>query len=390
MSMTEERPAVLSLGFTRGLWDGEGAEDVIRLRAYAARLSRYVVLVNAYRRHGLRPIRLADGFDAIPTNASGPVGSFVRMLRLGRQLLQRERFDLVQGQDPFFTGLAAWLLARMAGLPVNVCVYGPNVFDPHWSRATRGSAVMGPLGRFVLRRADGVQVDGRLTATRLMASGIARERVTVKPMVPANLGALLDVPRAAKSADAPVRLLFVGRLERQKNLPLLAEVFRELRAEGLPVELELVGAGAEEADLRVRLAAETRAGAVRWTGSVGREQIPGIFAGADVFVLTSDYEGFPRVLMEAAAAGLPVVCTHVSGADEMIVDGESGWIVPIGDASGLVACLRAVVQDAELRRRAGARARRHAADVLADRRNDEEQLTIWRGLIRRNRKDSVG
>lgn len=372
--------SVLSIGYTRGLWQGPEAEDVIRLRGYARQLERYTVLVNSYRCHRLRPLALAPGFEAIPTDATGPLHSFARMLRLGSEQLSRARYDLVQGQDPYFTGLAALILGHRYGAAVNVCVYGPNVFDSHWRRATRGSALLGPLGAWVLRRADGVQVDGRLTARRLEEAGIPGHRIAVKPMVPANLEEFFAVDRWCPSPDARLRLLYVGRLEPQKNLGLLAAAFRRAASE-VPVELEIVGHGSSEANLRAALAQETAAGLVHWAGVVPRNTIADVFRRADCLVLTSHYEGFPRVFVEAGAAALPVVTTAVSGADEVILEGKSGWVVPLDDVAAFATRIVGLAREPSLRYEAGLAARDHVKSLVADHDNEAEQLGIWSRLV---------
>ena len=89
-----------------------------------------------------------------------------------------------------------------------------------------------------------------------------------------------------------------------------------------------------------------------------------MFADSDVFVLTSDFEGYPRVLMEAAASALPTVTTAISGSDESIRDGESGFIVPIGALAEIAAKIRLLIEDPELRARQGAVARAHARSQL--------------------------
>jgi glycosyltransferase involved in cell wall biosynthesis len=375
---------VLSLGFTRSLWDGDGAEDVIRLRGYAEGVRRYAVVVNAYRRHGLRPITLSAGFTATPTNARTPFGSFVRMLRLGFAELTRGDISLVQAQDPVFSGLAALLLGRRFGVPVNVCVYGPNVFDLHWKQATRWSALQALIGRYVLRHAHGIQVDGRLTANRLIEAGISSDRIALKAMVVANLDDFLALTRSFPSAQESVRLLFVGHFNRQKNLPLLAQAFRLARQMArVPLELELVGSGVEEPRLRRLLAEETACGAVRWTGMLRRDKVPEAFGGAQVFVLSSWFEGFPRVLVEAAASALPAVCTAVSGADEAIVDGVSGYIVPVGDAGIFARRIVDLAESPERRASFGVAARTHIGNLFRGYQNTDRQLSIWADLVAR-------
>jgi glycosyltransferase involved in cell wall biosynthesis len=282
---------------------------------YAEHLDDYVIVANSSKRHRLAPRRLAPGFDAIPTDAFGPLDSFLQMLGIGRAILRARRIDIIQAHDPFFCGRAAILLGQLFRLPVNVGVYGPNVCDPHWQTSHWMHRVLGPIGRWVLRRCACIQVDGWMTARSLVAAGCPADRVEVKPMIPANIEEFLSIPREA-SREGSLRLLFVGRGCRQKNLPLLLEVVQALRGRtAVPFELVLVGGGPDESALRGIV---ERAGLHECVpfAAVPHAGIAAEFARADVFVLSSDYEGYPRVLMEAAAAALPIVTTAVSGFDE--------------------------------------------------------------------------
>jgi len=368
---------VLSLGYARGLWGPADGDDVRRLTEYGRRVRRYVHLVHSQKRHGLEPTRVNGVLEAIPTDARTRAGSFARMLRLGAGLLRQGGFSLVQAQDPVFTGPAALWLGRRFGLPVNVCVYGSDVFDPHWRRAHRLNALIAPLGRMVLRGAAGVQVDGLRAARSLRAAGIPAERIWVKPMLPANLDAFFALPRP-RAGGGPVRLLFVGRLANQKNLPMLADVFARVaaRAPGA-AELHVAGAGPEEADFRARLAAMPGGDGVVMRGALGRDAVVDAFAAADVLVLTSHYEGNPRVMMEAAAAGLPIVTTEVGGSDEWVDDGVTGCVVPVGDAGAHADRVLRLVTDAALRARMGMAAREAAGLRVADAADPAHQVRIW-------------
>jgi glycosyltransferase involved in cell wall biosynthesis len=368
---------VLSLGYARGLFGPPDAEDVRRLTEYGRRVRRYVHLVHSLKRHALQPKRVNGVVEAIPTDAHTRAGSFARMLRLGAGLLRDGGFSLVQAQDPVFTGPVALALGRRFGLPVNVCVYGSDVFDPHWRGAHWLNALAAPVGRMVLTRAAGVQVDGLKAARSLRAAGIPAERVRIKAFPPANLDAFLGLA-AERCGDGPVRLLFVGRLHNQKNLPLLAEVYARVAAQaGAAVELHVVGSGPEEASFRARVLAGSRPEGVVLHGALGREEVVEAFARAHVLVLTSHYEGNPRVMMEAAAAGLPIVTTPVGGSDEWVDDGVTGFVVPAGDAAAHADRLLRLVRDPGLRWRMGLAARDAAAGALAAAADPAHQVRIW-------------
>lgn len=374
---TSGRLSVLSLGCTRGLWDGPDAEDYQRMMAYAAQLDRYVIVANSYKRHRLAPRRLAPHVEAIPTNAFTSIDSFFRMLGIGARVLRSGEIGLVQAQDPFYYGLAAALLGWAFRVPVVICIFGPNVYDAHWLRSHWLHPVFATVGRRVLRRAHCIQVDGQLTRRSLLAAGHPDRQVAVKPVVPSNLASFLEIKRdEACPAEFP-RLLYVGRLDPQKNLLLLLRAVKVLAARGLRFELLMVGDGPESELLRVFIRQERLGELVRLRGRVSRTEIPHVYAEADIFVLSSRYEGYPRVLMEAAAAALPIVSTAVSGADEAVLDGESGFLVPIDELDPYVEKLALLLSDADLRARMGECGRRHIACRLDPRTNAPAQLAIW-------------
>ena len=371
--------SVLSFGSTRGLWDGESAEDYRRLLGYGAELERYVIVAHSYKRHALQARRFGENVDAIPTDAFCILDSLLRMLWIGWRVLQSRRIDVIQAQDPFVFGLVALLLGKWNRLPVNVCVYGPNVFDPNWIASSRVNRLIAPLGRWVLRRCQGLQVDGKMTARSLAAAGIEPSRIALKPVVPANLPSFYQIDRTATRNAVP-RVLFVGRLAVQKNIPVLLEAARVLHSDGHFFELEIVGEGPLGAELKAIVERTGLKDIVRFRDPVSRDEIAAIFAAADLFALTSDSEGYARVLMEAAAAALPIVTTAVSGSDDAVEDAVTGFIVPVRDAAGVAEKLALLLADPTLRQRMGQAARAHIGKHADPALNTPAQVAIWRRL----------
>jgi glycosyltransferase involved in cell wall biosynthesis len=96
-----------------------------------------------------------------------------------------------------------------------------------------------------------------------------------------------------------------------------------------------------------------------WTGP--RDDVPALLAAADVMAFPSGYgEGIPRVLLEAASMALPIVTTDAPGCREVVVEGENGLLVPIGDAAALTAALERLADEPALRRRFGEKGRERA------------------------------
>ena len=371
---------VLSLGYTRSLWDEREINDRSRMGAYAQLVQKYTVIAVALRRHGLDRRIFAPNFTGIPSNGRTTIENVFRIPLLAYRELKQERYSLIQAQDPAFLGLVAVLLGRWFGVPVNVCVYGANPFDRYWCRASWLTRLVALPARWVLRQCAGIQVDGRQTERSLVAERIAPEKIYRKPMVPVDLDEFFQLVPRTVDRGRPLRLLFVGRLARQKNLEGLLDA---LKIAGKNVSLTLAGAGPDEGKLRRRVERLGLAERVSFRGQVDRSGLLREFAAADALVLPSWYEGFPRVLLEAAAAGLPAIATAVSGADEMIEEGASGFIVPVGDTASVADRITRLADDASVRAGMGVAARAHALRVLATADKSDVQQHIWREVAAR-------
>ena len=264
-----------------------------------------------------------------------------------------------QGED-----LAVLPLARLAARR-HRC---PLVVTVHCSVAhtLRGGSVRAQVLRIVggwierssLRRADNVVVLTGRTAASLRADGVDPERIVTIPsgfdpslFAGARGDVFPGVPRP--------RIGYVGRLAPQKRAGLLVQAFgRMLQAAGLVV----VGDGPDAARVRRLAASSARADRITLAGFVQHTAVPGVLASLDVLVLPSVYEEMGSVLVEAMAAGLPVVASDVGGIPEVVRHGETGLLVPPGDVDALTAALDRLVADPELRARLAAGARACAAD----------------------------
>tara|TARA_R110002096_G_scaffold16106_15_gene55051 strand:+ start:116 stop:1159 length:1044 start_codon:yes stop_codon:yes gene_type:complete len=156
-----------------------------------------------------------------------------------------------------------------------------------------------------------------------------------------------------EQSDNPIRLVMVGRFEEQKDQTLLLRAMAELKESNW--KLKFVGDGPSREvcmDLAMSLQIEQRVEFVGYSSNVDDE-----LRDCDVFLLISNWEGFPRSILEAMRSGLPVVTSDVGGCNEAVVDGETGRVVKKGDLNGLVDALRELIDDPKLRKRMGKQGR---------------------------------
>jgi glycosyltransferase involved in cell wall biosynthesis len=149
----------------------------------------------------------------------------------------------------------------------------------------------------------------------------------------------------------------IGRFAVQKNHALLVEAFAQVHSDA-PLYLLLVGGGELENAVREQVAGLGLQERVRFLGV--RADVADILRASDVFVLSSRWEGNPMSVMEAMAAGLPVVSTAVGGVPELVHEGETGLLVPSEDAGALAQALQALVDDPAQRQAMGDAARQRA------------------------------
>ena len=152
----------------------------------------------------------------------------------------------------------------------------------------------------------------------------------------------------APAPSAP-RLVNVGRLAEQKGQLLLVEAATRLIDEGVDFELVLVGDGPLRSELEALVARSGRPDAIQLVGTLHNAAVRDEMLRARAVVLASFAEGLPVVLMEALALGRPVITTYVAGIPELVVDGESGWLIPAGSVDALVEAMRRVIAEAPSR-----------------------------------------
>jgi glycogen(starch) synthase len=225
------------------------------------------------------------------------------------------------------------------------------------------------------RRADAVVVLSRRLADLLVAGGLDPGRVQVIPSGVDLRRFAGPLPDPAPDLPCP-RVLFVGRLAPQKGVSTLLDAVPLLRNRAAVV---LVGDGPQRPALE-RQAGRLAPGRVRFQGFVPHAEVPAWLAAADVLVLPSIYEELGSVLLEAMAAGLPVVASAVGGIPDAL--GAAGRLVPPRDPAALAAAVDEVLDDPALAARLGEAARRRATafswDALAGR-----VLDLYREVVER-------
>jgi glycosyltransferase involved in cell wall biosynthesis len=268
----------------------------------------------------------------------------VELLRLCRKV----RPDLVHANSSK-AGVLGRLAAAVAGVPVRVFTVHGWAFAAYTGFASRvylyADRLMRPLTTLVICVAENER-----------AIGIAaRTCLPEQTAVVHNAVDTAAFPQATH-AGSPPRIVSVGRLKYPKDFATFVAALERLEVGSF--RALVIGDGPDREALSAELARTGLGEIVELAGERG--DVPDLLAASDIFVLSSRSEGLPVSILEAMAAGLPVVASAVGGVAELVEDGETGLLVPAGDADALAVALRRLVVDPELRQGLGAAGRRRA------------------------------
>ena len=366
---------VVQLGYDDTVFAHDAPSDTRRRQLLYGRLldarrsgSRLTLLVLT-RRRGLDPVH--EGPVAfLPVAGRGAL----RLLRLLARLrrLHRERpVDVLAPQTVLADGWAALAFGALAGVPVVGQVHFDLFGAPGAAPAHDVPRWQMWLACRLLPRFAALRVVSRHLAAEVAARGL-HGRVSVVP-VPATMPSPGDGPGqrgpTARAAGRARQVLYVGRLAAQKNLSRWLRVAARVAEQEPEVELLWAGDGPLRASLQAEAERLGLGGRLRQRGAVPYADLAALYANAAVLLLTSDYEGLPRVAVEAGLHGLPVVAPALPGLEDVVASGETGVLCPGGDEAALASAVVRLLRDPALRAAMGAR-----AQALVRREFDPETL----------------
>lgn len=353
-------------------------------RAVAAQRAGYEVSVlTRVREHGDR-IR-AEGLSLIPIEIQRKGLNPFRELSTILQLIliyRRERPHLVHhfALKPIIYGtLASWLAS------IEHCVNAPVGMGFVFSSSSRLARLIRPMVRLTLRAllnpsGSRVVFENADDLAEAVASGLVRSQAAVLIR-----GAGVDIVRFRPypELDGIPKVVLVARMLWEKGVGEFVEAARRLRARKVAARFLLVGAPDSESPAAIpvsQLQAWARENVVEWWGQ--RSDIAEILADSHIVCLPSYYrEGLPKALLEALAAGRPIVATDAPGCREAVRHGDNGFLVPNRDPEALAEALARLIQDPLLRQRMGACGRRRAETEFASSLVCEATLALYRELL---------
>lgn len=273
--------------------------------------------------------------------------------------------DIVHAHWWFPNGLAGTWVARMAHLPLVTTLHGTDV------RMARNIPVSRPAFRHVLQHSAAVTAVSRWLADEAQSIVSIRAPIVAPMPVATELFGPTNEPRNE-------RLLFVGRLTKQKGVDILLDALSELSS---GIGLDVVGDGPERVALQSRAQSLGIAGRVKWHGAMKQSALPPFYQRAMALVVPSAEEGLGLVAVEAQLCETPVVAFASGGLPDVIQDGRTGMLVGERSAGALAVALRTLIARDDRGATLGAAGRLHALSTFAPESVARTYADIYRSVI---------
>ena len=288
-------------------------------------------------------------------------------------LLRRERFDVVETftHDSNILGLP---LAWLARVPVRLATHrGKIQAFPKWRQVLHNMLINFGIAHTLIAVSE-------QTRQQAIDEGVWENRITAIP----NAVKALDTSSANRVAirselglnESDIFLLSIGRLTYQKGHEFLIQAMSKVVRHFPNAKTGICGDGPLRSQLEEQIKEADLSKQVFLLGAW--EDVAPLLASADIFILPSRWEGLSRALMEAMAAGLPVIATQVDGIKDLITDGVNGLLVPSEDAEALGNSILQLIEDTEMRKRMGAAGQAH---VLKNHSVDEMCLKYYNVML---------
>jgi len=347
------------------------SNEVSRHIAYADRAGELQMLVFSNPAHGLRSTEIRPNLVVHPVHARNRAEFVVRAVASGRRICQQSGVDLITTQDPFDTAVIGTLLARRFRIPLEIQNHSNFYADSEWARERRGFGMAKRLGRHTLPRAALLRILNEAERHAYISMGLSSDRIRILP-TPVDVSTFLDAAERARESRDEIRgawglqsedvvAIWAGRMVASgpnKRLLFWLDVAARLAERLASIRFVLIGDGPQRGELEAKAEALGIEDRVVFTGPLPNEELPTAFAAADIYMHTSRHEGFGKVIVEAQAAGLPVVAVNAHGPSSIVVDGVTGFILE-ADLGRMADAVLGLCRSEAMRKQMGEAAREH-------------------------------
>ena len=357
---------VLVIGTDRNLFKA-GSAVRERIVEYGKLFNQLHIIIFTKRFQKFESEKISENVWIYPTKSWTRLGYPFGAVRVAKREfgeLLPEMIDVVSAQDPFETGIAGWLIAKKNNLPLQIQIH-TDFLSPYFWKESFLNKVRVIIGKFLIKKANCIRVvSERIKNTILPPTTFPSHLQPTTYNLPPNITVLpifVDIEKIKNTvANFDVRkkypqfsfiIMMASRLEKEKNINLAIEMMKELTYQYPKIGMIIIGEGKEKKKLENLAAKYNLQKNIIFEG--WQSDLISYYKTANVFLLTSLYEGYGLTIIEALACGCPVVSSDVGIASEVISEGESGFVCPVNDKNCFIKRIQEIMEIRGLKERLG-------------------------------------
>jgi len=346
-----------------------------RMASYTSLAKELFFVVYTKKSDRYTPIQIADNVRVYPTNSLSLFTYVFDVMRIARRLISKSEDQVVvSAPNPFFIGFIAYIFARLFSCTFHVQVH-TDIFSPYFTKNFFRNHIYKIFALFILPRADCVRVvSKRIQDSIITKCKVVPENIYVQPIY-VSTKKTESVSKISKFSKHNPVILTVARLEKEKNIQLAIDVLVDVRKKHKDACLVIVGDGSQRQYLEKYTKRKGVASSVYFEG--WQKNTADYYVSADVFLLTSLYEGYSMAMVEAALYECPIVTTDVGISGDILKHGEDAFVSDVGNKIKLVEHIIRVVSESDF----GTHLSEHAKDTIAEHLYEEyaEYLDMVKG-----------
>jgi glycosyltransferase involved in cell wall biosynthesis len=372
------------ISLDRTLLGADYSGDVLeRHQEYARRAGRLDIIV--FSKKGFNKKKISSQLTIYPSNSSTKLNYIFDAFEIAKKIYWPDKFDLIVAQDPFLCGLAGWLIKKRFKIPLLIHFHGDFWQNKYWLLERKRwwfNWFFLLLSKFLVDGADGIRVISSGIRDKLIKGGVDQNKIKVIP-TPVDLKKfeLFDekTVKDLREKHHPDRkvIINVGRDDPSKDYQTLEKAIDLVFAKYRKLAFWQVGRGRYGDRLRKRI---DEGLVLTSKPKIRQEELTNYYHASDVYVSSSCHESFGKVLIEAMAAGLPVVATATTGSQEIIQDGVNGFLVPIGDAEALARKILYLLNNPAKAKEMGEAGRKMVREKFNQDKIIKKMINFWKEL----------
>jgi glycosyltransferase involved in cell wall biosynthesis len=330
----------------------KGYYDILKSECYGSTMTIFVLYKSKkiYKCHSYEGITIFPIFNNYYNRF---LGIFFILLHYN----WRHPISLITTQAVYDEAWPALFFSKYLKIPIIGQIHF-DIFDKQAIKDNLGLGFIGNLRFYLFKKLikyfTAVRVVGKRIEIKLLELNLVdQKRIYILPVTVPLVNTVHENNYITPFKSTKKKILFVGRLVNQKNLFFFIEIAKDVIEKNNDIEFYIIGSGVLEKQLKEYTKKMEIEDNIFFLGEVKNQDLSNYYSNSDLFLLTSFYEGFGRVILEAGSFGLPVISSKVTGPEDIINHGINGYLFDLGKKVDFVNCIINLLNDEETRKKLG-------------------------------------